>query len=281
MPSLPKLILDTNVPGKLVTPAYSEGLAAIKRCLSREFRLVVSPQSLIELLKAIKGGDGSHFSSDQERLRLLAGPGKPEFLPFSVAFALRKMLGLESIQLQFFGPSDFNLWFRLVIRAKDRDALVSGDVRLPFDSRRKRQGFNLDLLIQKQEEGIAHHRAEIEKAKEGKATIPGPDMWAAGLAAQLGHTLTGSQARLLAGGLDAAYRYASDLCSIVAGGQYNFEKHRGDWIDWQQLFYLCDPDVHLLTDDGGLRTRVEGSRQSSRILDLRRFLTDHGLTPWH
>jgi hypothetical protein len=78
------------------------------------------------------------------------------------------------------------------------------------------------------------------------------------------------------------YQYSKELCEIVMGGQpYNFEKHRGDWIDLQQLHYLCDPSIHLLTDDGALRNRVKNSSQGDRVLDFRGFLKKHGLTPRH
>jgi hypothetical protein len=281
MLSLPKLILDTNVCGKLLTPAYLGDLDKIKRHLRRNFRVVVSPQSFLELLNAIKGGDGTHFSSDRGRLRLLVGDGSIEFLPFPVAFALRQVLGLASRSPDFSGPSDFKLWFRLVIHAKDRDELVSGGVRLPSDSGRQRRGLKLDFLNQKHEEGIAQHRVQMEKAIDGKGTLPPPDSWASGLADSLGHKLNPQQVLVLATGLDAAYRYASELSLIVAKGQYNFDKHRGDWIDWQQLFYLCDPGVFLLTDDSGLRRRVGVSSQGARILDLREFLKNHGITPKH
>jgi hypothetical protein len=117
MPLQPKLILDTNVCGKLVTPAYRADLTDIKRRLNRNFRIVVSPQTFLELLNAIKGGDGTHFAADQDRLRLLVGTGTMGFLPFSVAFALRKVLHLESRKPEFCGPSHFRSWFRVVIHA--------------------------------------------------------------------------------------------------------------------------------------------------------------------
>jgi hypothetical protein len=281
MISSPKLILDTNVCGKLLTPAYGDDLGRIKRHLSRNFHVVVSPQTFLELLNAIKGGDGTHFSADQDRLRLLVGGGQMDFLPFPVAFGLRKVLGLVDRSPKFFGPSHFRLWFRIVIHAKDRAELVGGDVRLPGDSGRKRLGFKLDDSNRLHEDGISQHRAEIEKAIAGKGILPTPELWAAGLADSLGHKLNSQQAMLLGTGLGAAYRYAEELCSIVAKGQYNFEKHRGDWIDWQQLFYLCDPSVFLLTDDRGLRTRVGSSGQGAQILDLRDFLKRHGFTPRH
>lgn len=94
----PKLILDTNVCGKLLTPAYSVDLGRIKARINRIYRVVISPETFIELLEAIRGGDGSHFEADRDRLRLMSGGGTPIFLRFPGAFAVWKILSLELCQ---------------------------------------------------------------------------------------------------------------------------------------------------------------------------------------
>src|SRR5579872_3678609 len=102
----PKLILDTNVCGKLLTPAYKDDLERIKARITRTYRIVVSPETFIELLETISGGDGSHFEADRDRLRLMSGGGKPIFLRFPGAFVVWKVLGLESTVTKF-DPKDF------------------------------------------------------------------------------------------------------------------------------------------------------------------------------
>ena len=139
VPSLPKLILDTNVCGKLLTPAYRDDLEEIKRRLSRNFRVVVSAETFIELLNALKGGDGAHFESDKQRFRLMAGSGKPTFLRLPGAFTLSKVLGIstaDTSSVSKLGPVDFQKWFRLTLRAKSRDEMLREGVRLPLDRRR-------------------------------------------------------------------------------------------------------------------------------------------------
>lgn len=106
MPS-PELILDTNVCGKLLTPPYSTEIAQIKKRINQEFRVAVSPETLLELLDAMKGGDGSHFEADKQRIRLMMGTREPKFLLFPGAFVLKKVLGLKSAVTRF-GPGDFN-----------------------------------------------------------------------------------------------------------------------------------------------------------------------------
>src|SRR5690348_96628 len=125
-----KLILDTNVPGKLNLPAYSRDRRRIISNMCGKFRITISPETLIELLDTIQGGDGTHFESDKNLFRLVAGNGSPEFLPFPGSFALSRVLGLESEAAKF-GPGDFENWFRVVLNARSRQELFDGNVRIP------------------------------------------------------------------------------------------------------------------------------------------------------
>jgi len=104
---------------------------------------------------------------------------------------------------------------------------------------------------------------------------------AAASALALGRRIQERQATLLANRLDAAYQYHKALCDVVTTGSYNFEKNDGDWRDYQLLFYLCDPTIILVTDDGRLRKRVGESSQRERIPLLRDFLKSLGFTPRH
>ncbi len=284
MPSLPKLILDTNVCGKLLTPVYRGDLEEIKRCLSRNFRLVVSAETFIELLDAIKGGDGTHFESDKERLRLMAGGGSPTFLGLPGAFMLSKVFGIRCANIPSvskLGPSDFEKWFRLTLRAKSREEALQSGVRDPLEQRRKAWVFDPTVITRQQRAAKTAHRRILEDVRDRQQRCPSPEVWAAGIALALGRRITQDQVSLLADRLAAAYHYHKELCAVIADGKYNFEKHDGDWNDYQQLFYLCDPAISLLTDDGALRRRVGESSQRYRILDLRSFLERHGLTPRH
>lgn len=283
MPSLPKLILDTNVCGKLLTPSYSGDLEGIKRRLSRNFRVVISFVTFIELLDAIKGGDGTHIEFDKQRLRLMVGGGRATFLRLPGAFALSKVLGIKPADLPSvskLGPADFEKWFRLVLAAEDRDEL-RGSVQHPLEQRRVASAFDPTNITHELQAAKAAHRKLLEDVRDGKRPTPSADVFAAGIALALGLRIQPSQATLLANRLDAAYQYRKAICAVVANGSYNFEKHDGDWNDYQQLFYLCDPQMHLLTDDGGILKRVGRSAQKDRILLLRDFLRSLGFTPRH
>jgi hypothetical protein len=90
-----KVVLDTNVCGKLLTPAYCDDVADIKARISRTFKLAISPQTFLELLDALTKSDSAHFESHRARLRLMAGGGKPVFLRFPAAFALKTAAGIS------------------------------------------------------------------------------------------------------------------------------------------------------------------------------------------
>lgn len=275
----PKLILDTNVCGKLLTPAYSGDLERIKARITRKYQVVVSPQTFIELLDALKGGDGTHFGSDRERIRFMAGGGNPTFLSLPGTFAFLKVLGVKATVTRL-SPKDFERWFISVIRAKTRRDLFEGAVRHRLGDR-KLHGFSPDELLKQQSEGKTEHKCRLERIRElGNPPIPG-SVWASGLATAGGYHLTSKQGDLLVDRLSAADEYDQTLCRIASGGGYNFERHGGDWMDWQQLFYLCDPAIHLLTDDDDIRVRVGNSPQRGQILVLRGFLQAHGFAPQH
>src|ERR1039457_5262793 len=89
----PKLILDTNVAQTLLQPNYQADLNRIVGRISSRFQVVVSPQTYLELLNSVCGGDEAHFEDHRNRLRLTVGRGNPEFLPFPVAVAVFKEVG--------------------------------------------------------------------------------------------------------------------------------------------------------------------------------------------
>lgn len=270
-----RLSYDTNVCGKLESGQYSAHLPEIKRRVSRKYRQVVSPNTFVELLDALKDSKEEYFEAHKSRLRLMAGERTPKFLRFPIAFAMKHVLGLDAPGVRL-GPKEFEHWYRTTLRAKNREQLFSGDVKHPMSSR-KRYGFDPDVIRAQQEEGKKRHREFMEKASRGKASLPPPEIWAATLAESVGCKLTRQQAIKLASRLGAAYEYEKELFRLALSGKYNLSKHDTDWIDFQQLFYLCDEGLVLVTDDGGLEKRTRASSQNQRIILLPDFLNGIGV----
>lgn len=273
----PKIVLDTNVPGKLNEPVYRADAERIISVIGTEFKILVSPQTFYELLDTIQGGDGSHFGSDIELFKWMVGR---EFLRLPGAFALRRLLGLDCPVTKF-GPADFRDCLGALLRARSREDLFSGNVQTLRRGKWRSVGMQPQVIRQQHRFGQRQHRERLESNRDGKITFPSPVAWAVGYARMLGHKITEVQAQHFAGGLDAVYEFDKMLCRLAANGSYNFDKHQGDWIDFQQLHYLCDSDIHLLTDDGKLKSRVQNSSQAPRVLDFRELLEGHGFTPKH
>jgi hypothetical protein len=70
--------------------------------------------------------------------------------------------------------------------------------------------------------------------------------------------------------MSAAFEYERTNFNIAANNpNLNIGKRDSDWGDFQQLFYLCDPTLHMLTDDEDIRTKCKASEQSRRIILLK------------
>jgi hypothetical protein len=120
----PRLILDTNVCDKVLNPDQGYDTDGIRKKMKAEFDVYISPQTFTELLNAILGGKSDkHFCSDKDRIRLVAGNGKPRFLELPGAFALSKTLGIQTSVSQF-TPARYGQCFRVVLAAKMRSDLV-------------------------------------------------------------------------------------------------------------------------------------------------------------
>ncbi|MDP8980240.1 MAG: hypothetical protein M3O35_06585 [Acidobacteriota bacterium] len=89
----------------------------------------------------------------------------------------------------------------------------------------------------------------------------------------MGCEITAGQSSLLGARLDAAYCYQKQTFrTVFTDSKYNVANHDGDWVDNQQLFYLCDPGMHLLTDDDGIVKKSASSTQCKRVLPLKTFV---------
>jgi hypothetical protein len=167
----PKAILDTNVCGKLVEAPYKHELPLIRSRIARMFQILVSPNSFLELLDAIKGGTGEWFENDRERLRVMAGGGIPHFLPLPVTFSLQKVLGLKASAVEL-GAKDFKRAFNVVMRANNRDELFGGQVRIAGS--RQRHGIDPDLICEPQKDGDDQHVRSMQQLREKRLLFPSP-----------------------------------------------------------------------------------------------------------
>ena len=264
-----KLMLDTNVGEKLSSDIYGFDSKRIKGAIARDFRLVVSPQTLIELMNGVIGGTtDAHLQADQRRLRVFVGNGPPNILRFPGDFALRTVLGIES-NVPKFSPENFRLWVKAILSAKSQYELVNGHVRIP-NRGRMTVGLNKIAIANQQKEGKSTHREWLQLAMSGTCAFPSREEWAKRIGVGLEVDLDLAQSVMLGERLSAAYEYQRNTFETAAGNpKYNVTRHDSDWIDNQHLFYLCDRDVFLLTDEKNIRGKCSVSDQGNRVLLLK------------
>jgi len=100
--------------------------------------------------------------------------------------------------------------------------------------------------------------------------------WFAGLKRRVHLESSTKSAAEVVSALSAYYEFElTQLKVAVANVKYNFEKHRNDLFDVEQMIYLKDDNLHFLAIDGGYRTKVVNSPLRSKIHEVPRTrLTD-------
>jgi hypothetical protein len=267
----PKLLLDTNVGQKLSSAKSTFDIQGIKRKIAHEYRLVVSPETIIEILCGVIGATSDdHLRADQSKLRILVGRGIPDILYFPMDFSLRTVLGVHST-VPSFNPNHFREWVRTVLAATGLAELMNGDVRLR-NRGNKTFGLNKTEIANQQELGKIAHREWLQRAVKGSTIFPSREVWAKFVGAHLKVELTDEQSMILGKRLSAAYEYQKITFETAADNPtYNVTKHDGDWVDNQQLYYLCDPTLYFLTEETEIRSKCRKSDQCDRILLLKQF----------
>lgn len=263
----PRIFFDTNIPSKLLADPYLPRLSDIRYEIERRYRIVFSPETFIELMDTLKGGDGSFFESDRRRLRITAGRASVQFMHFPGEFALKQSLAIE--RPAAFGPADFKRWYNLIRKARDRGELFErgvqrGECAITFDP---------GVIEVQQEAGKKTYREWLQKAVTGGYAFPPPERWAPMFARDLGCQITPEQAAKFARDLSAAYEFRNSDFNVAACNKtYRCENRDSDWVDGQQLIYLCDPTAHFLTDEVKIKTKCAASPQSKRVLILSEFV---------
>lgn len=258
------MFLDTNTCERMASPKT-------RSVISKRFSIVVSPLSLMELIDGIRGGTSEdHFRADQKKMAALTGtdPKRRRFLRWPVAFVLQTVLA-RNHNLPIEQPLALRKIATCVLRAHSKSHLDAGTVRLSVGNG---WGINLDNVQERQDLGKSIHREWLREAKTGKR-FPGPEQWALRFGNSfLQAEISSSEALKLAERLSAAREYQKELFVTVSQNpNYDINAHDSDWVDGQQLMYLCDPAMHMLTLDNKLIERVRASPQCNRIHHLSEF----------
>jgi hypothetical protein len=270
-----RLFLDTNILEPLATLPLSASLPKIRKYLSANFVVMISPLTVDELLLGINGGDERFFVKDQEKLRVLHGVGRLRLLPSPAKFAIKSVLGIDTNPST---PSENVIKHTIdaVLRANSRSQLEQGLVPLRYTKKRT-GGVTFESIEQRHNQGKSDHAQILNQLRQKQLRRPTPVEWVKKSFRHFDLNVNDVAWCRLASALEAGIHLNSFLCDQAEQQQYDFSNHDSDWIDVHQLFYLSDPSIHFLTRDAKLRKRISQCGQASRIVLFEDLLLSIGL----
>ena len=267
MPFLRKMVFyDTQVvsyalAGRIMPTEWK----LVSRYVSARCRYCVSLNTLAELVVGLARGDEAHFSENVNRIKFLCSGANTLFLPLVGEFIRERAFHAKPLRPDY-SPARIKLWPRIIIKARDRSELTSGLVSLHEPGRSGVDyGFNLDMLVRQVQDGKNAHVQVLSRLRDGTLLRPTQKQWALGVLCNLRIPITDANVARLSSALDAAYQYDSVLYDLALNNTYDFTKHDSDWLDTQQLYYLADPNVLLVTLDTKLKARTNKSSQNGQV----------------
>jgi hypothetical protein len=244
---------------------------AVWKYVANNFRYVMIPPVLTEILLGIAQGDEAYFEENRKPLKIFYPTHQKRFLDMPGSFAAQIVLRREP-QPNLTGPAVFTDQVRVVMYAENKAQLLSGRVVMPGST--ESRGMDLGLLVGQMDKGKKNHVDSLEQLRIGNLTVPPQaEEWARLWMDSIGIAAAPEECVLVVAALEAAYGYQCFLWNQATTGQYNFANHASDWIDSQLLYYLCDPKMYLLVDDNQLKNRIAGSPQSDRVITYTDFIT--------
>jgi hypothetical protein len=264
-----KIIYDTQVISWVQSGAIPlRDWEFVSRYISGHCRYCVSLVTLSELVVGLTRGDDAHFGQNKERIALLCLARKSTYFSLVGEFIRTQLLDEPPTRREYL-PDQVKLWPQIIQNARNRTQLTGGRVLLPGKGRGATEyGFDLEMLAKQVQNGKAAHARALQDLREGNSHRPTQKQWVLGVMQRLNITATPQEVALLRARLDAAYHYDSSLFDLARDNSYDFSRHDSDWLDSQQIYYLADPTVLLVSLDSGLKQRTSGSTQASQILDF-------------
>jgi hypothetical protein len=259
----PKIFNETSVALKVGTRNLPDAdWQAVVKYLAAKFEFVVSPLSFIEVLNSLARGDERFVIPNLRRLEALSPlePLNPTFLEMPGQFVLREVLGCSPVLVDTYQPWQMKESMVTVIRHSS----VTPELRAW-----------LAEIKGNHQSGITDYSTKHEEIRRIGQTTPDRGLWLRAKLAHLGIVApSDEELRRLAIALDAAYEYSAWIRRQLENPSYLPARDASSWVDYQQLFYLSDPDMHMLYVDGDFTERTGGSLQQSRLIKLADVVAD-------
>lgn len=226
--------------------------------VGRRFRHRISPVTLYELLSDIAAADESDFERHRGCVRHLFVAKKNKYLRLPRHFAAEHLFG-DTRSMPNMEPDDFDVWGRVVLAAADRNTLMTG-VSMKEDTRMR---YRLDLqdIDRHLKEGEAEYRQAVQNSSEGDE-----------------HALVDSMLRLLwrEPGTAGREKIATGLSAALALNRTSVDSS-APWLRVLQLFYLCAPELILVTSGQHVLSTARSGTQSERIWSYDRLKREAGV----
>ena len=260
-----KMFVETSVALKVGTKLLPErSWEALVEQLAIDFDFVVSPLTFFEILNRLAGGKTQYVVRNARSLLALSptGPRDSTFLEMPGQFVLREVLKCGPVS-DTFQPEHLRDAMAIILEERE----LSPELVAWLADVRRMHGSGTGDLVEKYR--------EIQKLGQ---TEPNRELWLRAKFEQLGIiSLSSGEVAALGGRLDAAYQYdAWTRQNQLRNPAYvpTPERSRGDWVDGQQLWYLADPQIHMLYVDRDFKIRTEQSAQKAQLVDALRMLKD-------
>jgi hypothetical protein len=231
----------------------------VARFVTSHYRYFISPLTLGELVAGLRNSSEETFIADLEPIRIVACGKSPKFLPYPKQFVADRLFG-ASLPLKDGISENFSYWLTSSLHSRSKAELSTK--------------MNLDQFsteIQSIENQFAIN-CEIDR-HDMLNSVKLADFdrrWAGGFLEILRLPVNDRNCETMINGVNAAYFMERNLRETAANR--NFQKNRSELVDAQQLAYMCDPTMHMVSTDSRLRSWISRSPQSARVLSYEQFL---------
>jgi hypothetical protein len=229
----PKLFVDTNVcinvgNGNIPADEWNR----VRKHINARYRYHISFVTLKELLGRLARCADQYFERNKAPLRVLYGPAKRRFLPYASVFALRTVLGLQSVARKSKTHSlSEELWAEAVLKAvldAPSKAQLKAGIPIRKGTKPMMQWFDLDHFDQSENKPQTEFADMLQGLREDRNDMPEPMTWAAWILHYHELTPYTDQCRELYAALDAAYTFTSTLSKMSKDKGYDFHAHETD-----------------------------------------------------
>lgn len=257
-----KIFVETSVALKVGTVDLPERdwQAAVHR-LSADFEFVVSPLTFFEVLNRLAGGSEEYILRNARALSALSpiNPLAPTFLEMPGQFIFRQVLECQPIA-DTFQPEHLQEAMTVILEHRELTPELRAWLAEVRQMHRSGKQGHVDKCREMQRTG----RTELH-----------PGLWVREIFRQMGIiSLSKGEIEKSVSALDAAREYTDSVRKQLENPQYvpTLERSGSNWIDTQQLLYLCDPSVHILYLDRHFETRTGVTSQRAQLLNVRKLM---------